>query len=337
MAARSQGCSSHVRCVFRRNLGSLTLDVTPSPTTAWRAVSRVLRSPLDVVSCVLLPASCHLCGSPLPQLSPVPVCDVCWAEMPASDARVCVRCGDAVWHESAENSVQCRACRLAPPPFVGAVSAGLYGRELKAAVHALKYEGFRAIADGLGELLASAVAQIAPPVGPAQLLVVPVPLHRARQQQRGFNQADLLADQAVAALRTSHPEWQLRLQANTLQRMRATSTQAGLTPRQRRINLRAAFRVAGAAAIEGKSILLVDDIMTTGATARAASKALIDAGAKEVWVATLARARRNSVRDGARFAAGSISAAQPTENDFELGDEAEFYHPNASRTQPSQH
>ncbi len=72
-----------VRCVFRRDSGSLTFDVPPSETSRWRAVARVLRSPMDAVSCALFPASCALCGSALPQLSSVPICEVCWTEFPA--------------------------------------------------------------------------------------------------------------------------------------------------------------------------------------------------------------------------------------------------------------
>ena len=88
------------------------------------------------------------------------------------------------------------------------------------------------------------------------------------------------------------PEWKLTLASSTLMRLRATESQAGLTPRQRRLNVRGAFSVSDPAAVAGKHILLVDDIFTTGATARAASQALLRAGAATVWVATLARARR---------------------------------------------
>ena len=92
--------------------------------------------------------------------------------------------------------------------------------------------------------------------------------------------------------RKSHPAWQLTLAPTTLMRLRATESQAGLTPRQRRLNVRGAFRVSDPSAVAGKHILLVDDILTTGATARAAAQALMKAGAASVWVATLARARR---------------------------------------------
>ena len=162
---------------------------------------------------------------------------------------------------------------------------------MKDAVHALKYGRLHPTARGLGRMLARAIAQLAADA-PRALLVVPVPLHRSKHAQRGFNQARLLAKEALAALARSHPEWRLTLASSALMRLRATESQAGLSPRQRRLNLRGAFSVTDPAAVKGRHILLIDDIMTTGATARAASGALIQAGAASVWVATLARARR---------------------------------------------
>ena len=165
---------------------------------------------------------------------------------------------------------------------------------MRDAMHALKYSGLRPAAHGLGRMLADAIAQLAPDA-PAEMLVVPVPLHRAKQAGRGFNQARLLAAQALARLRRTHPAWRLTLVPGLLMRQRSTQSQAGLTPRQRRINLRGAFSVALPEAVAGKHVLVIDDILTTGATARAAAKALLNAGAATVWVATLARAQRSIV------------------------------------------
>ena len=284
-----------VRCVFLRDYGSLTFDVPPSETSRWRAVARVLRSPLDALSCALLPASCALCGSPLPHLSSAPICDACWTEFPALSAPCCARCGDALDAPPLESAPPgsgfCRVCRLAPPPFVRAVAYGIYEGRLKAAIHALKYDGLLPVAGRLGEMLAHAIAPLAADA-PDGLLVVPVPLHRSKRAERGFNQARALARHALDSLAKSHPSWRLTLAPNTLMRHRATQSQAGLTPRQRRLNLRGAFQVADAAAVRGKQVLVIDDIFTTGATARAASQALLRAGAESVWVATLARAQR---------------------------------------------
>ncbi len=140
-------------------------------------------------------------------------------------------------------------------------------------------------------MLASAIAQLAGEA-PGKMLVVPVPLHRTKRAQRGFNQARALAREALKVLATTHSNWQLTLASSALMRQRATESQAGLTPRRRRMNLRGAFSVTDPAIVKGKHILLVDDVMTTGATARAAALALLRAGAASIWVGTLARAQR---------------------------------------------
>jgi ComF family protein len=164
---------------------------------------------------------------------------------------------------------------------------------MKAAIHALKYDRLHPAARLLGQMLAEAIAQLASEA-PAEMLVVPVPLHRSKFADRGFNQARALADQALGFLRKSHPAWRLTLAPSTLMRLRPTESQAGLSPRARRLNVRGAFTVSDPGAVAMKDILLVDDILTTGATARAAALALTRAGAASVWVATLARARRAS-------------------------------------------
>ncbi|MGA2649147.1 MAG: phosphoribosyltransferase family protein [Terracidiphilus sp.] len=164
---------------------------------------------------------------------------------------------------------------------------------MKAAIHALKYDHLHPVARTLGQMLALAIAQLAAEA-PAEMLVIPIPLHRSKRAERGFNQARALAEHALVSLRKSHPEWRLTLAASTLMRLRATASQAGLTMRQRRLNVRGAFSVSDPALVDSKHILVVDDIYTTGATARAAAQALIRAGAASVWVATLARARRVS-------------------------------------------
>jgi ComF family protein len=162
---------------------------------------------------------------------------------------------------------------------------------MKDAIHALKYDRLHPAARGLGRMLAEAIAQLAPEA-PAKMLVVPVPLHRAKQSARGFNQARSLAVHALAFLGKSHPEWRLMLASSTLMRLRETGSQAGLTPRQRRLNVRGAFSVNDPSEVKARHILLIDDIFTTGATARSAAQALVRAGAASVWVATLARAQR---------------------------------------------
>ena len=284
----------YVRCVFRRDSGSLTLDVPPSETSAseasaWRAVARVLRSPVDAFGCALLPACCALCGSPLPRLSCIPICDACWSEIPVLDGPVCLQCADRLLPEDIP-AAHCKPCRLAPPRFLRTVAYGPYEDRMRDIIHAMKYQGLGAAARPLGIRLAQAIARLAPDA-PLDMLVVPVPLHRAKHAQRGFNQARLLAEHAVRALRRTHPGWRLTLAPGSVIRQRPTDSQAGLSPHQRRRNVHRAFSIAEPQVIAGRHILLIDDIFTTGATARSVARELIEARAASVRVATLARAR----------------------------------------------
>jgi ComF family protein len=231
---------------------------------------------------------------------------------------VCARCGDNLDHPrktsiSPEALDLCRACRLAPPPFVKAVAVASYQGRMRDLIHALKYERLHPIARGLGRMLAETLLQFALEL-PSEMLVVPVPLHRSKNASRGFNQARLLAAETIASLRRRRPPVQFTLAPVTLMRLRATESQAGLTPRQRRLNVRGAFGVSTPASVAGRHILLIDDILTTGATARAASRALLQAGAASVWVATLARARRIDHLSGGRLASSQAAIASDRNN-----------------------
>jgi ComF family protein len=184
---------------------------------------------------------------------------------------------------------------MATPPFIRAVSYGLYEGRMREAIHAFKFDRIRALASPLGRMLAKSIVPLRNEA-PHGMLIVPVPLHRAKRRMRGFNQARALATAAFLELRRTHPDWQLTMAKRTLIRHKLTEAQAGLSPRQRRINLRGAFIISDAEAVFSKDILLVDDIMTTGATARSAAATLMKAGAASVRVATLARALTTSWR-----------------------------------------
>jgi ComF family protein len=182
---------------------------------------------------------------------------------------------------------------------------------MRDAIHALKYDRLRPAAQRLGVMLAAAILQLAGEA-PAEMLVIPVPLYRSKFAQRGFNQARLLATQALAVLAKMHPQWRLTLAPSTVVRHRSTESQAGLTPRQRRLNVRGAFVVPDSEAVSGKHILVVDDILTTGATVRSVAQVLMRAGAANVWIATLARARH-------RFGSGAASDRAYAERNSESG------------------
>lgn len=300
-AGQSLASPAGVRCVFSGQTETLTSDVPLSQTSVWRAVVRVLRSPADGLSCALFPASCALCGGSLLRFTRVPICDSCCKKIPPQSGSLCACCGEALGIatfsplpvDSSAPAALCQPCRLAPPAFVRAVAYGGYQGELRSLVHLLKYDGMQPIATRLGVLLADVVESFAEAFAESPgVVVVPVPMHPVKQRQRGFNHADLLARAAITEIRKRHSQWNLHLDTSLLKRVRVTVSQAGLTNHQRRQNLRGAFFVPQPARIEGRDVLLIDDIYTTGATARACARVLSNAGAGSVRVATVARAQR---------------------------------------------
>ncbi len=301
-----------VRCVFPGQTFSLTLDVPLPQTSVWRAVVRVLRSPADTLSCALFPSPCALCGRSLLRLTRAPICDFCSAPPAAQTGTLCACCGEDLGIANLSVACQpdverlCQPCHLAAPSFVKAVAYGAYQGQLRSLVHLLKYQGMQPVARQLGKLLANTLQPLASSA-PRQMLVIPVPMHAIKQRQRGFNHAELLARVAIAEMRRRDPQWKLQLQTSLLRRERATVSQAGLTTAQRRQNLRGAFFVPRPARLQGQHVLLVDDIYTTGATARACSRVLMSAGAASVRVVTVARAQREST---ASWAPGFLQAAR---------------------------
>jgi ComF family protein len=168
-----------------------------------------------------------------------------------------------------------------------AVAFGLYD-DLRPAIHLMKFEGVPALARPLGVLLSAAMLSLRAD-SPDSMTVVPVPLFRGK---RKYNQSFLLAQSALKRVHAAAPEWRLRLVQGILVRARKTDSQFLLSPTQRRENVRGAFAVRGD--VTGRDILLVDDVYTTGATAAECSRVLLQAGARSVRVATLARAGRDT-------------------------------------------
>jgi len=167
------------------------------------------------------------------------------------------------------------------PAFTYARSAASYEDTLRDALRAFKFAGRRALAVPLGDLLVE-MSLSCLPLPPPDLLV-PVPLHPRRERERGFNQALLLA-------RRLGRGWGVPVGAGVLARAAATRPQTDLTAEERRANVRDAFALRRPDQVEGRHVLLVDDIFTTGSTAGACALRLREAGAAAVGVITVARA-----------------------------------------------
>lgn len=270
-----------------------------------RAVRGLTLGLLEDLATTFFPGDCRLCAMPLLKLSALPVCEACLAALrPQSETHpglLCTVCGEALGWESerflaGRAEPVCTPCRRVPPAFTRAVAFGVYTGEMRTLTGLFKFEGLRVAARPLGRLLASTFVELAPDLDVnRETLVTAVPLFRGKARDRGFNQAEVLAAEALRALRRSHPELRLRTAHGVLARIKQTESQFGLNPRQRRDNLRGAFAVREPSLVDGRDVLLVDDIYTTGATARACAAVLKRAGAARVFVVTLSRAQTESV------------------------------------------
>jgi ComF family protein len=205
---------------------------------------------------------------------------------------VCGICGErlASPYAVSEGVARCGACQRLEPLFAKAVAYGSYEGGLRELIHLLKYEQVRPAAGVLGRMLGEAVGTVSALLGQVQPLVVPVPLHAAKLRQRGFNQSELIARAALKSPPLIGVSWPLH--SGVLERSRPTESQTGLTRHQRRENIRGAFKVNDADTIAGRTILLVDDVFTTGTTVSECARVLRKAGAVQVWVATVARVLR---------------------------------------------
>jgi len=235
----------------------------------------------------LFPSDCRLCGAPLANISRLPVCTACILAMNPISGQTCDICGERLPGLQRLSDLQaCSACQNTRPHFARATAYGAYQDELRELVHLLKYDRVLPATGVLGGMLAEAIDKL--DVGSETLLVVPIPLHVSKRRQRGFNQSELIAR---AALKKSGRA-NFQLSTHALVRERPTVSQIGLTRPQRAENIRGAFEAAHPGRVVGRSVLLVDDVLTTGTTASDCARVLRKAGAKTVLVATVARTLR---------------------------------------------
>ena len=230
---------------------------------------------------LIYPGCCLLCGQPLSE-EQTHFCSLCHHELFTDSESTCPRCAGAIGPFTVIDG-RCHACRKESFAFDQVLRLGRYDGLLREVVLRLKKQSGEGLAELLGECWAREAASRF--VSLHFDALVPVPLHWRRRWQRGYNQSAALCRGLGMCLRVpNHPSW--------LRRVRHTPQQTTRpTPAERKANVRDAFRSRPGAPLAGRSILLVDDVMTTGATVAEATRALLAAGAARVSVAVLARAQ----------------------------------------------
>ena len=241
-----------------------------APATGARAL---IARGLDL----LLPPLCLACDEPVG--TKATLCPACWAQTPFIAPPLCACCGTP-YELAAADGMLCGACLADPPAFRRARAAMLYDEKSRGLILGFKHGDRTHMTQALALWMARAAADL---IAEADLLM-PVPLHRWRLWKRRYNQAALLAN--ALGRHSGKP-----VLPDALRRIRATPTQGHLKKDARRANVKGAFALAPAShdAVRGKKILLIDDVLTTGATVDECARLLVKAGAAHVDVATVAR------------------------------------------------
>lgn len=282
-------------------------------TSTVKALPLLFQPALDALASVLFAAPCRICEQPLLNASRIPICESCLASFEAIGEGVCACCGRPEPPGIAESGVAptdgadkvpvsfaggmagvaagadgrwvCRLCRAQTFGFARARSWAAYNPSLTSAIMLLKYEEVTRLGDWfaarLAELYAGLLRSDAEGWGAA--IIVPVPLHSERRAERGYNQVDMIARPLAKRLG-------LKMRADLLLRTKPRPPRLVLSRSEHWESVRGAYAIREGAKIENVRVLLLDDVMTTGATLDACSRVLRKAGAAEVMALTVARA-----------------------------------------------
>jgi ComF family protein len=223
---------------------------------------------------MLFPEVCPICHETSSDHATAPVCTVCWNSIQPYKGPKCDKCGIPL---DSDSSITCGECIKAKPEYKSVRTFGLYKGPLRKAINLLKYHNMKRLSKPLSAMILRMEM-------PRVDAVIPVPLYKDRLRQREFNQSALLAKYTAKKTGTS-------LLVNCLVKIKDTMPQVGLSSRERRRNISNAFGVEKKEHIKGKVILLMDDVITTGATVRECSRVLKKAGAGDVYVMALAHTK----------------------------------------------
>jgi ComF family protein len=250
-------------------------------SAAASLVRHIVREAVDFA----LPPRCPACGTITPE--PHRFCFGCWKSLTFLGDPCCACCGLPFAY--GDSAGLCGRCLAEAPPFERLRAAVAYGEVARTVVLKLKYSGRPGLAETLARFMLRHLGDTDRAAGEKGALLVPVPLHRWRLWKRGYNQAALLASALGRAAA-------VEFAPDLLRRTRATPPLKGLGRRERALTVRGAFRVTekGKAAIAGRSVILVDDVFTSGATAGACARTLKRAGAASVAVLCWARVVQDS-------------------------------------------
>jgi len=228
---------------------------------------------------IIYPAFCPGCKSKIKAESELPICQTCLGHVKIDDSPRCYKCGNRL-EGVRSNKYGCRFCRKKTYSFDHAFSVARYTGATKACLHLFKYKRKTQLAKPLGQMMLAFINH--QDAIDTLDLIIPVPLHRSKLIERGFNQAELLSKILAAGLNKD-------ISCNNLYRVKKTRSQFKLKKTERFKNVENGFACRYPDKLYGKSILLVDDIFTTGATLNECALSLKEAGAKAVIALTMAR------------------------------------------------
>ncbi len=243
-----------------------------------RNVAYIVGDGMQPIVDLVYPPRCPLCGDAI--LAQGALCAECWSDLEVPGEPSCASCQRPIGQTVRARRGTCFACAADPPRHSGVIAATIYDDASRKLILSFKHGGKIALAPLLGRLMA---ARIAPPADESPLLV-PVPLHRWRIWQRGFNQAALLAREIAT-------QGKGELLVDALIRRKRTPSLGGLSreARERALSGAIAVRAGAKSEISDRHVLLVDDVLTSGATSNACVNALLDAGAASVRIVCFAR------------------------------------------------